>query len=97
MSSFPRLSCWVTSVTAHTHNGVSCVWSGYLPIHNRIKEFHLFNSLCHSQVPKTSVNLDGDVRKKFMCHPSILTQGSQEWWVSQISTSKILHSGPNFR
>ena len=47
MSSFPRLSCWVTSVTAHTHNGVSCVWSGYLPIHNRIKEFHLFNSLCH--------------------------------------------------
>ena len=32
---------------AHTHNGVSCVWSGYLPIHNRIKEFHLFNSLCH--------------------------------------------------
>ena len=50
-----------------------------------------------SQVPKTSVNLDGDVRKKFMCHPSILTQGSREWWVSQIFTSRILHSGPNFR
>ena len=26
-----------------------------------------------TQVPKTSVNLDGDVREKFMCPPSILT------------------------
>ena len=50
-----------------------------------------------SQVPKTSVNLDGDVREKFMCHPSILTQGSWEWGVSQISTGRILHSGLNFR
>ena len=50
-----------------------------------------------AQVPKTSVNLDGDVREKFMCSPSLLTQGSWEWWVSQISTSRILHSGPNFR
>ena len=31
-----------------------------------------------SQVPKTSVNLDGDVREKFMCPPSLLTQGSRE-------------------
>ena len=50
-----------------------------------------------SQVPKTSVNLDGDVSEKFMCHPSILTQGSWEWGVSQISTGRILHSGLNFR
>ena len=50
-----------------------------------------------SQVPKTSVNLDGDVREKFMCPSSILTQGSWEWRVSQISTSRILHSGLNFR
>ena len=50
-----------------------------------------------TQVPKTSVNLDGDVHEKFMCSPSLLTQGSWEWWVSQISTSRILHSGQNFR
>ena len=31
-----------------------------------------------AQVPKTSVNLDGDVREKFMCPPSLLTQGSRE-------------------
>ena len=55
-----------------------------------------FQALC-TQVPKTSVNLDGDVREKFMCHPSILTQGSWEWGVSQISTGRILHSGLNFR
>ena len=33
------------------------------------------------QVPKTSVNLGGNVREKFMCLPSILilTQESREW------------------
>ena len=50
-----------------------------------------------SQVPKTSVNLDGDVREKFMFLPSILTQRSREWGVSQIFTGRILHSGLNFR
>ena len=54
-------------------------------------------TLATTQVPKTSVNLDGDVREKFMCPPSILIQGSWEWGVSQISTGRILHSGLNFR
>ena len=57
----------------------------------------IYSSAQKTQVPKTSVNLDGDVREKFMWPPSLLTQGSQEWRVSQISTSRILHSGPNFR
>ena len=56
-----------------------------------------FHFLDTTQVPETSVNRDGGVREKFMFPPSILTQGSVDWGFLQISTGRILHSGPNLR
>ena len=57
----------------------------------------LWLPLSISQVPKTSVNHDVGVHRWNLWISYLLTQGSRDWGVSQISTCRILYSGPNLR
>ena len=64
---------------------------------NLQSRLHSQHSPPPSQVPKTTVNHDVGVRRWNLWISYLLTQGSRDWGVSQISTSRILHSGPNLR
>ena len=67
-------------------------------IHLMTVKLSIINELVRNpQVPKTCVNLDGDVREKFMFLPSILTQRSREWGVSQIFTGRIIAQWAKFQ
>ena len=50
-----------------------------------------------AQVPKKQFNLNDDGTTWHLWISYLLTQGSWDWGVSQISTSRILHSGQNLR
>ena len=50
-----------------------------------------------AQVPKKHFNLDGDGMTWHLWISYLLTQGSWDYGVPQISDGKLLHSGPNLR
>ena len=63
----------------------------------RFSAFWLRSKCSISQVPKKHFNLDDDGMTWDLWISYLLTQGSWDWGVWQISTSRILHSGQNLR